>query len=209
MSVHLIRHLWENNREEVLGSSFMHCHVGGLHSVVLLDQPGKRIRLFVAAYGHQLWKNSAASEQLSLGYHRHHCDLRLVGVRGHFVNRTASLAGGGGWRCDLRLNRYEYGSRLLGAKAGFRLLGHDTFTGQGHALISPGDCVAMRAQDIHTVYVDEGCVAAWLVFEGAEDPEYRPVTWSNDDLTTWSAGGLYEPMTEEQAERCLAMAGVL
>ena len=82
-------------------------------------------------------------------------------------------------------------------------------------MLSHVGTVSMRASDLHTVYVPPGETAAWVVAEGAEDPAYRPVTYSDDKLENFDFAGLYEPASDEfvalklaHALRCSSFANV-
>lgn len=43
----IIKHFVQNNYETVINKSFLNCHVHGLHSIMLHDVDGQRIRLFI------------------------------------------------------------------------------------------------------------------------------------------------------------------
>ncbi len=203
MSDELIRHLWINNRDHVLRSSFINCHARGLHSIMLLDDPGRRIRLFVTDRGHAAWKADAA-----IGFHAHHCDVTIQVIRGELENIILGDAQGPAEILDLP--RYEYVSPILcGAGIGaFRRVGTTVFKSRS-ACAYRRSSVAMAAREIHTVRVPRGEIAAWLVYEGKEDPGYRAHTWSTQDLERFDWTGMYQAMRESEAAILLASIGVL
>lgn len=50
----LIKHLWENNRKEIISKSIKNCHVKGLHSIMLLQSKNKTIRMYISDYNSEL-----------------------------------------------------------------------------------------------------------------------------------------------------------
>ena len=71
----------------------MNCHVEGVHSVVMQDEPGNRLRLFYATKAHQLWRNSFPHAwNMSLAVHPHHCKVRLIQIFGHIENQKFLMA---------------------------------------------------------------------------------------------------------------------
>jgi hypothetical protein len=199
----LIRHLWHNNREHVLRSSYMNCHARGLHSIMLLDDPGKRIRLFVTDRSHKCWKADEA-----IGYHAHHCAITIQAVHGWLENIVVGDADG---PVQLQeLGRYEYTSPIVsGLTSGqFKRVGTTLFKGRKTELLR-NSSVEMRASEIHTVRVPRKEIAAWLVYEGREDPNYKPITWSRTDLEHFDWTGMYRRMRELEAVALLSSVGVL
>ncbi len=205
----VVRHFWKNNREQVLSSSFLDCHVKGLHSIMLLNEPSKIVRLFVCTDDHMMWKNDLRGDRdgfrdpLSLGVHAHHCDLTLEAVRGCFYNITADPYG------PATLEAFKYQSAILDGKCGFEKLNqHANFTLDWDCYDAnlKGDRkdVTMPARQLHTVHVTRGEPAAWLVYEGAEDPDYKPITYSNWDLAgSQSDPGFYQKATAVEIQDLL------
>ena len=65
------------NRDSV--NALMDCHVKGLLSIMLQDEPGNRIRMFYAMPDHQLYQRAGAlNPAMTLAVHPHHCDITLV-----------------------------------------------------------------------------------------------------------------------------------
>ena len=51
------------------------------------------------------------------------------------------------------------------------------------------------AWSMHSIYVDKDESAAWLVIEGAEDPNYEPLCWTNAANVDFGPE-LYQPMEQ-------------
>lgn len=205
MSIAMIRHFWNNNREQVLQSSYMNCHVRGLHSVMLLNEPGKRVRLFVTDIEHQLWKNYPYSgKRMSVGYHGHHCDITIEVVKGAVGNVELGLTPG-----SLVLQEFMYRSKLLNKAPSFEPTDQLYSFVANNRILRPGDHHSMAATDYHSVAIEAGHIASWVVYEGKDDPNYVSNMFTNWDMKDFSFDGLYKPMDESQARWCLRMAGVL
>lgn len=201
----LIAHLWTTNREQIISQSRMHCHAKQVHSVMLLNAPGRTIRLFVALPGHELWHNTPEMFQrgMSVGFHPHHCELTLLCVRGAFVNWTLER----GSRFELL--EFTYSSALRGGAGGFKHQGSVGFATRDTRLYVPGECVYMPASQIHTIACAPGEVAAWLVFEGREDDRYDARCYSTSNLEAAPMAELYHQATEEDVQMLLETAGLV
>ena len=55
-----------------------------------------------------------------------------------------------------------------------------------------GDRLKMRSDELHSVFVEKGATASWFIYESEPTGEYDGITYSNHDLTEWTARGLYE-----------------
>lgn len=200
----LIKHYLLNNLEEVLSKSLMNCHCIGLHSIMLSDVPGRRIRLFIADDNHEMWKNHfTEDEPMSVGFHAHHCDLTLDVIYGEITNWVISevLIERDKFRQPLALdpgllNAYRYTSAIttgemeiqeVGVSFAFKCEKYITYAQYGAAF--------MKANEIHTVYVEADKIAAWMVYEGKEDPDYIPYIYSTSKPEVLPSGYLYyQPM---------------
>ncbi len=160
------------------------CHVEGLTSVVLAKYPdGKLIRIFATEDNHKMHfntpKNILSSDgHISLALHPHHCDLRLIRAFGKAVNVN----------CDVHvdpfgcLHKFEYTSAIRNNQK-TSVLVHETdvlftpiVTGATE-LTSKG--IFLPAKQLHTVCVPKKAHAAWFVIEGARDPTYENVCYTN------------------------------
>lgn len=200
---HLIEHLIANNFEEILDRSLLNCHVHGLHSIMLLESPGKTIRLYITDSDHQM------SQLGDLAYHPHHCNLTLHCILGTMQNVIIEPIKFRDSRVShIVLDRFEYQSKIKEDVGGFKLKGWNEFHEPVINYMMEGSVEFMKAEDIHTVIVPEGEVAAWFVYEGMEDKEYQPNAWSNKDLSQYSTEGLYLKPTRQDLKRLFLKIGI-
>jgi hypothetical protein len=199
-----IRDKWENHRQQVIERSYLHCHAQGLHSIMLHEDSETRVRIFITTPQHKLYWNypySTHKSGLSLGYHAHHCDLTLCGLVGAPLNIVAKKNPPAG--ATLLLDRFRYDSMITGSGSGWASDGgRDLFSLDPRVLL-PLTHQHMAADTIHTVWVEQGQRAAWMVVEGREDPNYAPFTWSDRDLTKDSMVGMYVRPNDAEVEELL------
>ncbi len=179
----LAHHIDRAKRGEL--SCIKNCHVYGLWSVMLHDEPGNRIRLFYADTRHHLYKNARALDRMSLGYHAHHSDIRLIGVHGFVKNVETPLE----LDPNGELRRYRYSSKILTGESCLKELGgryKDTLTIE--RILGVND-IFMPADRCHTIIVPRNEDASWIVIEGKQDPSY--VSECYTDNTTWNSDNLY------------------
>lgn len=169
----LFHHLERARRGEIT-SAFANCHCKGLFSIMLHDEPGNRVRMFIASTEHEL---ITADGRPSLAVHPHRTDICLTRIYGQVTNHV------------LRPVRYD-ASHLGGQiykecsySSGIDEESALTETGTLGRLVEVlrdvvGDCTSLRAEALHTVTVERGRSAAWLVFEGAPNKTYKPYCWS-------------------------------
>ncbi len=198
MSLSLVRHLWRTNRAQIVANSIINCHALGLHSLCLLDEPGRRIRMFVAEVGHDMARNKWGSKlPLSVGFHSHHCDVQLEVIAGEVGNRLLVQHGHPGG--DI-YGVFRFRSALRGEVPGFDFVGMQGGYGTHSQSLFAGDSVDMKAAEQHTVWVATAG-AVWIVYEGAEDPNYEPLTVSDANLAAASFDGMYLRMQEPDVIR--------
>ena len=203
----LIQHLIRGHLPEIAAQSLLDCHVRGLHSIMFLDTPEQRVRLFVATEHHELWKNTARALG-SLAAHPHHCAITLHCVKGHMVNLEYAIVepGEGG-----PFKPYRYTSGLLnGQQAGFkRAEGRGDAVFNDARMLGEGNAIYLSANLIHSVQLEKGRVTAWFVYEGKEDPLYSSLSYSDQNLEQADFEGLYGKMDEAQVLGLLQMVGLL
>lgn len=205
----LLKHLLNTKRDEILAKSLVHCHAVNLHSVMLIDKPESRVRMFIADEGHNLWFNRPASNDSleliqSIAFHPHHCEVTLDVFKGRLGNWVVIPRDDG----ELTLNKFRYKSKILSpSDHGFHREGEEKLHSLAHRQWFPGEYVYMPARTIHSVYVPKDEVCAWFVYEGREDPNYQSVCWSN--ATAISTEGLYQPMNWPFLRQIMAKVGVL
>lgn len=181
----LIKHLLRNNSEEILAKSFFNCHCIGLHSIMLLESPGKTIRLYIAAEGNHLHLNLEKNQPLA--FHPHHCDLTFEVIKGTLFNwiikpEDSELALSDELLFGIK-SKYYYKSHITTGTTEFMLCkGNDPVVTKSFTKLNVGDTVFMDATDIHTVVTRKDELTAWLVYEGKEDKDYIPYCWSNNPL---------------------------
>lgn len=165
---------------------------------MFLDKPGQTIRLFYADKNHDLWKNHPNSflEKLSVGFHAHHCDLTIQSLTTYIGNWNVSLNEHFDYN-QYSVDEYEYESPIKGQ-------GRFVFKNQKSVLtddfkrLMKGDALKLKANQLHTVYVPRDKTAAWLVYEGAEDPNYKSYCYSNENLEKFDFSEHYKPLTETE-----------
>ncbi len=200
-----IKHFLRYNSKEVLAKSLVHCHSKNLHSIMLLDSPGKIIRIFIAEPGHELWKNDTPyiAEQQSVAFHSHHCDLYLKCIHGELINRTLMKGD------KESIPSYKFISQIKTGKGSFERVGSKRigFTRNDYLY---NDCgMALAAKEIHTVVVPKDEWAAWVVFEGKEDKNYDSTCYSFSDLTKVNFSKLYQKMSKSKLNTLLKGIDIL
>lgn len=168
------------------------CHVVGMDSIMLHDEPGNRVRMFFARPGHDMHKNRIDGyEPFSLAIHPHHFDITMCHLFGEVRNDVYAMVP----NADGPFAEHEYKSVIFnGLKEGALVPTGERFDMHRIQSTKLGDVgrLHMPAHALHTVYVPQYRSAAWLVMEGEEDPNYRSRCWTNNKDP--SLDGLYNPM---------------
>lgn len=198
----LVEHLLKTNLHEILSKSRLHCHARNVHSIMLLEAPGKTIRLFVAEPSHPLAQNypERFSAGMSVGFHAHHCDLTIVALRGKILNWTVVPGN------EFEVTEFAYRSELRGERPGFERRGTVGLRTVDQRHLTFGDSVFMHAAQLHTVAAVPGHWAAWLVFDGRDDANYSPACYSTSELERETLDDLYKPVSEDQLDTLLREA---
>jgi len=194
----------------VLEKSLINVHCKGMDSIVVKDAPGM-VRIFVARQDHELWRNNpdegykpAAGETWSVALHKHHCDVTLMPILGEVYNVLGTLRQ---VENSVSMRPYRYKTPIGSHEGKFELL--DTTWINLHLMKYPlTGPKFLKANIPHSVYVPKNRPAAWWIWEGAEDPNYMPTVWSNDELENFSFEGYNLPMTEERLQETLQLIGV-
>ena len=192
----MIKHYLHTNRAEIVKKSLLNCHIAGLHSIMLLDCPGKTIRIYITDPDHQL--NTANG----IALHPHHCSLTLDVVYGELGNSIFKIDNDNAFG-GVEYNRFIYESHINTGQMGFKLDGSDYLRVQKYKRLRTGDSCFMKASEIHTVSCPVNTSNAWIVYEGKNNPNYKPYAWSNKDLTKESSEGLYLKPNFYDIERLL------
>lgn len=195
----LLKHLWNNNREEILNRSLLHCHIKGMHSIMLLESPGKTIRLYISEPNTNLIK--AEGNKHPLAIHGHHCNLTLEVVKGLLYNYRYKL-------CDPRegdlIMMWNYQSKILTGKMRFKECVKHYLRLDHIDVLTYKMTTSMLANELHTVSVLEDDYTAWLVYEGLEDKEYDSYCYTNLNPNN-SIDDLYIKPTEMEIKLLLEL----
>jgi hypothetical protein len=203
----LIKHLLQNNLEEILSRSLLNCHVKGLHSIMLSESPAKTIRLYVATPDHELYRNhySEMDSVMSLAFHAHHCNLTLHCIKGILFNWEVVEDDNG----SIELQKYIYHSKITEGDLSFEKIGTGKLRTTCHRYVNEGEAVFMKADQIHTVACEKNKLCAWLVYEGKEDKSYKPYCWTHSNVNNIDYSQLYQKPTEKQIMKLLKQIGLL
>ncbi len=199
-----IRYHIARARAGLLTNTIRNCHVVGMHSIMLHEEPGNRIRMFYADYNHPLARNcyaNLAAVPMTLAAHAHHCDVTLIKVFGEVYNikvKPVPDVAGDFVRCEYRSAITTGRGSMQATEERFK------FVYNNMEIISPNG-VEMSAKDVHTVSVPLGKEAAWLVIEGKEDPTYKSECWTNNPVFDTTDLYIKEPgLAEQLFQMCLA-----
>lgn len=202
----LVKFLVKTNIEFILKNSYLNCHVEGLHSILFVDSPNLKIRMFVAELNHQLHKNFMSvnlknsifypDKELSLAFHPHRFDLTIKVIRGNIFNTIIDKCPKDFPRAFL-LNSYNYTSKILSPdNYGFSFLEKDlSFYVKKYKSYSEGSIIYLDADSLHTVAVCKDNIAAWFVFEG-NSYNFDNVVYSNTHPEIHD--NFYLPMTNDK-----------
>lgn len=214
----LISHLYKEHANWIAAKSLKNCHAVGVDSIMFIDQPEYRVRLFIANANHTLWKNTDKNNNMSVAFHSHHCNITLVPVTGKFINWRAeeilpfalgkvclydSSRSTENGKC-FQIKKFEYQSKIKEGECRFKLMSSAILESKGQDFCKyDSDPVKMKAKELHTVYVNEGETAAWFVFEGKSDPKYQSHCYSWNNLEQFDASNLYQPITKNEVKKHL------
>lgn len=205
---HLIEHLLTNNFEEIHKKSLINCHAKGLHSIMLLESPGKTIRLFYSEENSELISNTPSSfdqNNMSIAFHKHHCNVTLQVVKGDIINWIVKKDLNG----SLETKEWIYNSGISESISFTEVKEKVMLTTEKVDFLREGGIKIMKAGDIHTVGVLPNKAAAWLVFEGLENDKYESNCWSNKkDLNTTDFSELYKKPTYQQIFKILRLSNL-
>jgi hypothetical protein len=186
------------------------CHVVGLHSIVLHDEEGNRIRLFYADRTHALHLNDLPhGKSMSLAIHAHRFATMLSQVFGNVRNDTFVLEAcdkGNYEECfyERAIQVPEAGDYHSGVKrnaSGLTPSGKCFIAvDQSSRWLTPGGDL-MPASTLHSIFVPEGERAAWIVMEGAVDADYRSVCYTRNPK--FDPRPLYRPMHRDTVRHIL------
>ena len=180
------------------------CHVRGLDSIMLHDEPQNRIRLFFARPGHELHYNNMTGPRAfmpaqTLALHTHHCDVRLVPLFGPVFNYTVTLRehpAGLFRECAYysAINDLGGGLEPTGRRFEVETMNVTRLGGTQRGLW-------LDASEVHGIFVPRHVSAAWLVMEGEEDAGYNNLCYTQNP--TFNTEGMYSPMRADAVAETL------
>lgn len=177
------------------------CHVRGLDSIMLHEEPQNRIRMFFAHQHHELYRNDPKGLMpgQSLALHAHHCDVMLVPLFGPVLNYVVNLREDE----DGLYRQCAYSSAISDGKGGLVKTGKRfsaTAVADSYLDKTPGG-LRLFAFETHGIFVPHGVSAAWLVIEGREDAGYDKMCYTQNPV--FDSEGMYEPMSNTEAHDIL------
>lgn len=204
---HFVQHMIRQHLDEIASKSLYNCHVPGLASILFVDAPEQRIRLFIATRQHELWRNNPTTLG-SLAAHAHHCDITLECVFGRFANLSYA-AYEAGPETGGPFHAYHYTSGIFNPRGKFEASHLPGVAYRDYDYVHAGESLALPAHQIHSVQVNKGVVAAWFVYEGKEDAGYESLSYSDQNLALTSFDNLYRPMNTVQVVELLETVNLL
>lgn len=196
----LVTHLLANADDPVdFERSIANCHVPGLDSVVIHDWgPGNgMVRFYYAHPGkHTLNDLYGPDGHFTVGVHNHRYRIAKIPLVGPLVNVRTKVRGPvTARRHGPTLHEYEFSSGISG-EMGVKHRREVRIDPLQPDLLMPGEAAVMAPEELHTVVVSRTRLAAWLVIEGANTPDFTPLIYSPRLRLKLSDKGLYEPMDE-------------
>lgn len=214
-----LKHFVRENLQDIIESSYLNCHVKGVHSFMLIDYPGKSVRVYHAEPDHDLGRNMdivvsnnrSSARPLSVAFHSHRRNLTLEVIQGTLYNSQAFEDSGAYY--PHKLDKFEYRSQIVDGEMKFNKIDSDvkmviknatplTTNGGQSSMFLPADY-------IHSIAVEPQKTCTWIVYEGAENTSYDSVCYSNADLEKLSSEGLYVRPTEEQVRHFMIAMGLM
>lgn len=199
----LISHLIREHLPQIAAQSLMNCHVRGLHSIMFLNTPEQRIRLYIATPEHELWKNNIDTLG-SLAAHPHHCNITIHCIKGAVVNLEYRPDKNGKYLAFRYMSAITMGEGAFHARPWFSPVSYSQMRAIGE-----GKSLELPANLIHSVSALPGCLTAWFVYEGREDKNYTSLSYSNQPLEETSFDGLYGKISEQEVVGLLEQVGLL
>jgi len=181
----------------ILEKSIKNCHVKGLHSIVLSEGLGGRLKRM---YIHEPEGGLAVGGLIPLAVHAHRRDLKIKVLAGRLSNLCFKFDAVSGFEVP----RWKWNSPILGKSGGFERSGSVKFAHNPVVSIhTEGSEFFLLADWLHTVDCSFGEWTAWIVSEGRFDPKYEPWAYSMADLSNLDMSELYQPFKSSKEIRDL------
>lgn len=164
--------------------SLRDCHSRQVSSIVLRNDGGRLLRVFMAWPHHDLDYNEDrdARGAFSVGVHDHRSDVKLRAICGE--PRSSLYVTSEGFR-GIRIREIEFRSRILYGKEPIVIVGDRYIQRRSQCIIPGNRWLRLGARDLHTVSVPRGARAAWYLQEGVAT---RDVTRLFTNSTVDTAG---------------------
>lgn len=197
----VFKRLIQNQVAEITKRSFLDAHAIGLHSLMLVDNPEGRVRMFYAATNHTLWCNDPSNLDMpfSIGFHSHNRHIQLVALKGVMTNWVIMpVTYKNEVKNTMNLSMFEYNSKIVTNDVCrfSHIVGNCRFITKRLTCFSKPSVITLNGNDLHTVYVPRGRDAAWLVIEGEVNETYQSVCYSNRRLDKCDFSHLYRRPTQ-------------
>lgn len=195
-----IKQLIRKNLDEVTNNSYLDAHAVGLHSLMVINKPDARVRMFFADHNHQMWFNDpdTLGVPLSIGFHSHNRHIQIRALKGVITNWVIAPVNKNQQNHTLTLSKFAYNSQII-HNDGCRfshIIDNCTFITKRLTTFASPSYITLDGNELHTVYVPRNQTAAWLVIEGAVNKQYEPVCYSNRRLDQCSFDHLYKRPTQ-------------
>lgn len=169
---------------------------------MLLESPGKTIRMFVTGSNNDMVKNFDNND-MSLGFHSHHCNITLQVIKRQITNRILKCVPNG---MGFTMQKHRYFSKITReGEERIDWIGEQHNCLVANTVLNYGQSISLSANTIHTIGVGKG-ISAWLVFEGQEDKNYQNIIYSGTKIDKLETEGLYQKPTEEEVDEVIRLA---
>lgn len=206
------------------------CHIPGLHSIMLHDQEGNRVRLYVTqnidTYANYVRSNQSMIDEdsdfedeteielerasthrrMNLGFHGHRTEVRLHVLTGILHNITAQIeqmVEPDEMRGYLR--RYNYVSPIVNPEASGIFIQPERYRVIDTEIkeLTQDQYVILPPSTLHTIHCDSN--TSWLVYErGASSEEASSPFYSYNQNVLPPSSEMYQPMSSDECAVLIA-----
>lgn len=193
-----IKYLWQTSASNIIKNSFTDCHIPNVSCIEFTN----KCRLFFAHDNHNLHYNIDFNN-LSLPIHAHYVDtLCLSRVFGRATNIKFKEFQSNTERDGIKFNKYLYTEKGELEAKGIVYLKHESMK-----LISEFEL--MSFSELHTIHVPENTEAAWFVFEGKTNPDFKFNIYSTKPSHLITKEKLYNPIAFGTVEDILIKCNLI
>lgn len=208
--LNIVREYVKRNISTVSKNMLLNCHVKNLHSVVLKND-GKISRLFISNSNHLMKHNFMSNilngYKMTVGFHSHHCNLKIYPLIGNFYNIVAEKNNDS--ICNtITLDSYKFVSHIKTNSGIFEQLNtKQSFLVKEHKYEANTSYLFLNSKELHSVACDG--LSVWLIEEEDEDYQYNSECYSNDALTNFDFKSHYIKASQYDAIEILRKSGIL